>query len=150
MRFADVIFCDDIRFEVGNKASYIGVYVEDAKVPDFPHTFPKLCAVINAKTGAEDPFQSLIFRIFINGQEQTYEIPEQDLNARQQGALFENTEREEAEDDDLQHTLQFLVRAVFPHLRIESEGRIKVRVETEREVLRAGTLLIRQENDEDG
>lgn len=35
--------CDDIRLEVGNKLSFMGVYREVIFVADIPHLFPKLC-----------------------------------------------------------------------------------------------------------
>ncbi len=41
------LICDDIREEVGNKISMMGVYAKDIFVPKFPFTFPKLCFVIN-------------------------------------------------------------------------------------------------------
>jgi len=40
------IFCDDIRNEVGNKASYMGVYGKNILIPKTPFVFPQLCAVI--------------------------------------------------------------------------------------------------------
>jgi len=38
-----VIYCDDIRPEVGNKVSLMGVYGSDLIVPAFPVVLPKLC-----------------------------------------------------------------------------------------------------------
>lgn len=35
--------CDDIRPEIGNKRSFVGVYTGNIIVPALPHTFPKLC-----------------------------------------------------------------------------------------------------------
>ncbi len=46
-KFNFVIICDDIRTEVGNKISMMGVYQKDIFVPRFPYIFPKLCFVIN-------------------------------------------------------------------------------------------------------
>jgi len=46
MNFAKKIFaliCDDIRQEVGNKVSLMGVYGKDVIVPDIPYVFPKIC-----------------------------------------------------------------------------------------------------------
>lgn len=42
-----MIICDDVRDEVGNKASFMGVYQKDIFVPKIPFIFPKLCFVIN-------------------------------------------------------------------------------------------------------
>jgi hypothetical protein len=38
-----IILCDDIRREVGNKFSLMGIYNYDVILPSMPHTFPKLC-----------------------------------------------------------------------------------------------------------
>ena len=52
MKIAKEIFtilCDDIRQEIGNKISLMGVYGKDIVVPFFPFTFPKLCLWMVAK-----------------------------------------------------------------------------------------------------
>lgn len=38
-----VNYCDDIRLEVGNKISLIGIYGSDLVVPETPTVVPKLC-----------------------------------------------------------------------------------------------------------
>jgi len=40
------LFCDDVRSEVGNKLSLMGVYGQDLLLREFPTTLPKLCAVM--------------------------------------------------------------------------------------------------------
>lgn len=63
-RFNYSIICDDIREEVGNKLSLMGIYGKDIYVPRLPFTFPQLCVAIaynNLRKGdffsvkAEDP-----------------------------------------------------------------------------------------------
>lgn len=39
------VVCDDLRYEITGKVSYIGVYQAKAMVPAFPATFQKLCVV---------------------------------------------------------------------------------------------------------
>lgn len=41
----EVIFCDDVRQEIGNKQSLIGVYSGDLLVRHLPVVLPKLCVV---------------------------------------------------------------------------------------------------------
>ena len=48
-KFEYAIICDDIREEVGNKLSYIGIYGRDIFVPNIPFNFPKLCVIITYK-----------------------------------------------------------------------------------------------------
>ena len=42
-----LILCDDIRQEVGNKVTLVGIYGNQIYVPKFPFTFPKLCMQIS-------------------------------------------------------------------------------------------------------
>ena len=58
-RHLEVIFCDDIREEVGNKISFMGVYSADLTVPVLPIVLNKLCIVVRAITNNSDPFESL-------------------------------------------------------------------------------------------
>ncbi len=52
-----VIICDDIRQEISNKISFIGIYGKDIFVSKIPFTFPKLCFAIHYKDiKAEDSF----------------------------------------------------------------------------------------------
>lgn len=45
-KFEYAIVCDDIRQEIGNKLTFVGVYQDQIIVPAFPYTFPKLCFFI--------------------------------------------------------------------------------------------------------
>jgi hypothetical protein len=52
MKFAKetfTILCDDIRQEIGNKISLMGIYGRDIVVPQIPFVFPKLCLFLMAK-----------------------------------------------------------------------------------------------------
>ena len=46
-KFNYAIICDDIRQEIGNKISLIGIYTKDIFVTKFPFMFPKLCFAID-------------------------------------------------------------------------------------------------------
>ena len=58
-RFSYSIFCDDIRYEVNNKTSFIGIIGTLMYVPSFPTVLPKLCVSITASTPRDQPFKSL-------------------------------------------------------------------------------------------
>jgi hypothetical protein len=52
MKFAkkiSTILCDDIRQEMGNKISLMGIYGKEVIIPDIPFVFPKLCIWLMAK-----------------------------------------------------------------------------------------------------
>ncbi len=56
-KFEYAIICDDIRQEISNKVSYIGIYGKDIFVSKIPFTFPKLCFSISYKDlKTEDSF----------------------------------------------------------------------------------------------
>ncbi len=51
------IICDDIRQEISNKLSFIGIYGKDIFVSKIPFTFPKLCfAILYKDIKTEDSF----------------------------------------------------------------------------------------------
>jgi hypothetical protein len=54
-----VIFCDDIRHELGGKISLMGCYSEIMYVPDFPITLPKLCVHSTLEMPADAPFKNV-------------------------------------------------------------------------------------------
>lgn len=58
------IYCDDIRHEVGNKQSLIGVYNGVLKVTSFPAVLPKLCIFFTAISPASDPFIEMTIRLY--------------------------------------------------------------------------------------
>ncbi len=62
-RHIEVIYCDDIREEVGNKVSYMGIYSKDLFVPVAPVVLPKLCIAVKVVTDMTDPFRELEVRI---------------------------------------------------------------------------------------
>ncbi|MBP7231357.1 MAG: hypothetical protein KBA28_05440 [Syntrophaceae bacterium] len=43
------VLCDDIRHEIGNKISLMGVYGKDILVPDIPYVLQKLCLWLSLK-----------------------------------------------------------------------------------------------------
>lgn len=45
-KFEYAIICDDIRQEIGNKLTFVGVYQDQIIVSRLPFTFPKLCFFI--------------------------------------------------------------------------------------------------------
>lgn len=49
----EIVYCDDIRAEVGNKPSLMGVYPVEMLVEKFPITLPKFCVWANLATPVE-------------------------------------------------------------------------------------------------
>lgn len=57
-------FCDDVRQEVGNKLSCMGIYGASLVVPAFPTTLVKLCCIFNVRVPVTSPPRSVVFKLF--------------------------------------------------------------------------------------
>lgn len=68
-RFAQVIFCDDIRSEIRGKHTHVGVYGTHIYVEDFPASLSRICMHVMAFTDADDPFGKLVLRVRYNDQD---------------------------------------------------------------------------------
>ncbi len=62
-RQVHVIWCDDIRLEVGNKPSFMGVYIGGLTVPSLPVVIPKLVLYVWLSTPLDKPFKQIKIRI---------------------------------------------------------------------------------------
>jgi hypothetical protein len=132
-RFAIATFCDDVRVEVGNKLSFIGIYQSDLLVPTFPTTLPKLCVVMMVRTPLTRPFRELRFDLLRNEEvlvssasdpKQLEQVtPDAGSGERYWGAMF--------------------VGAVAP-FQINEPFKLRTRVTTESEILKGGALEIKQ------
>jgi hypothetical protein len=56
-------FCDDVRQEVGNKYSYLGIYGSNLIVQSFPTTLVKLCCVLTVRVPANAPPKHVVFKL---------------------------------------------------------------------------------------
>lgn len=62
-RYVHAIWCDDIRQEVGNKPSFMGVYTGGILLPELPVVLPRLSVYIWTVTPIDTPFEKLTIRI---------------------------------------------------------------------------------------
>ena len=69
-QYLDTLICDDIRQEVSNKLSLIGVYGDKIYVKEFPYTFVKLCAY-QLFRGGRGKFTATILFVDSEGKELT-------------------------------------------------------------------------------
>ena len=128
-RYAYSIFCDDVRQEIANKVSYMGVYERDIIVYGTPPiTLPQFSIVIAACTPIETPFQQLKFRI---------EMPATDPITGEI-ELSHKFEQEELDADSIKLKGVFKL-SPFP---IMEEGFIRLRIDADGEELKAGSLRI--------
>jgi hypothetical protein len=130
-RWLSVIYCDDIRFEMGNKHSFMGVYGPLLFVPQVPVILPKLCVAITAFTMREHPFRRLIFRV-LRDKDVLIESP---FDAAQ----LEDAAAKKEDAFPLSMAGVYITLAPFP---IEAETVLRVRAETENGELKAVGLRI--------
>lgn len=129
-RHLEVIFCDDIREEVGNKISFMGVYSADLTVPVLPIVLNKLCIVVRAITNNSDPFESLNVSIFQGDDSAAL------INTGPIALPIVNPDSKESPLQVVQLTFM-----LTPY-QIDKETTIKVKATTEREELSGANLRI--------
>lgn len=134
-RYAHAIYCDDIRHEVGNKQSLVGVYQGKMFVPSFPVVVPKLCIAVWIVTPAGNPFTKLILRLLF-GDKVFLESPLPDQLLRSQGDELERADDAESRIFVIHTGLQ-----ISP-LPLDGPITLKLRIETDQKELKAGGLEV--------
>lgn len=129
------LVCDDVRQEVGNKVSFMGLYGGEIFLPAFPATLPKLCVALYVRTLTSDPFAHLVIRVLKDDLELArIELPNEQLTAMK-------AERD-ASTEDGYVTVAFMCQ--FSPFVIEEASTLRFRAETERETLKGGSVRIKQ------
>src|SRR5450830_483454 len=62
-RWVHAIWCDDVRHEIGNKPSFMGVYTGDLVIPARPAILTRLAVYVSLGTPMDQPFKHLTIRI---------------------------------------------------------------------------------------
>ncbi|KRA80466.1 hypothetical protein [Altererythrobacter sp. Root672] len=142
------VFCDDIRDEVSNKKTYVGVYAGEMIVGDgLPAMVPSLGLAIKYLEPFDMPVQPVSIRVFAPGEGGDSEVlVDVELPAdRPQRPLGNQT-------DPLAEFRAHMLDFRFSPLLIKAEGHIKVRayVGDEEKEIRLGSLRIRKLTSEDG
>lgn len=140
-RHVEVIYCDDIRQEIGNKLSFMGVYTGNLLVPEFPTILPKLCIYATVITSADEPFEHLSLQIQQNGTT----IIETGNTLTENSTKIEPDSVSEASADDANSLLRFqghnFVFTLSP-FSLETSTTLRILAETEKGPLRGRALQI--------
>ena len=140
-RHVQTIFCDDIRHEVSNKLSYIGVYSGNLYVQKFPVALPKLCLAIKVITSRDKPLKSIKLRVLKDDETFKEIIVDED----QLSASIEElqNEQQKKEQNNLVQSAQFVI--IFSPMQLDGPCSLKVRVDIgEEEELKGLGLMINQ------
>ena len=136
-RFLTAIFCDDIRYEKGEKESYMGCYLqENLFISSVPIGLARFCVHAVAYTSTKNPFRSLTFRIVQRVEDRDQgvaqlTIPENELSSRA-NCTNETTQR-----------ITVSASFYFAPLLIEGPMLLQVVADTEDEVLNGPQLFFR-------
>jgi hypothetical protein len=130
------LFCDDLRIEAGNKASYMGIYGSDLIIPEIPIILPSLCIVTFIIVPIREyPKEGRIFHD-IMGEERILDIPKEALLNFQELSL-----KELESDPDLQQVRISTNIKLFP-FQINKASIIRVWAELDGQIVRAGRLKV--------
>ena len=144
-RWVHAIWCDDIRQEVGNKPSFMGVYTSSLVVPSLPTVLPRLAVCVNVWTPKTQPFKTLNVRICSNEDEKplaAIEVVSDALaGALSQGQTLERSGGEKVASEPSALGFSFILLLGQLPLK-EATQWLKVWVDTESEVLESFKLLI--------
>ena len=69
------LWCDDIRHEIGNKPSFMGVYTSALGVPQLPLALPKLCCWLTLTAPPELPLTELTVTINLDDGTELLRVP---------------------------------------------------------------------------
>ena len=128
-RTVNTIYCDDIRREVGNKMSYMGVYTSKLLVPEFPAILPKLSIIIEVRTSMSEPFEELELRI-LQGENIVGQVDFDSDTLSTQSSLTEDSDADNETDIDNRMVVVRAVVTISPLVVSETQT-IRVRANTE-------------------
>lgn len=135
-RYLFATFCDDIRYEQGNKHSLIGCYKEDLIISRLPATLPKLCVAVAVVTPIDRLFEKLI--LFAKLDDATF--AELEIRDEQLQAVKSETLKESRADIK---TVEVHCHLTFPLFNIAQPGAVRIEAETEDGVIKGTILKIR-------
>lgn len=128
------VVCDDVRQEIGNKQSHMGIYTGEILLPTLPITMPKLCVVLTVRTLSTDPFKQLAVRVLRDDAE----LASIELDADQVATMNANLKDLESE---AYISANFVFQ--FASFAVEQACVLRFRAETERETLKGGSTQIK-------
>lgn len=142
-RYMDVLYCDDIRREEGQKLSLMGVYGSELIAPSFPLKLPKFCLVIRLVLPPGEDVEDLRIVIHKGDEEIASMHPDPELMAKVDDVANSGQGRKSAPipaDEAPVRMTTIQVHAVFSPFLVEEETTIRVRAYGCGEVVRGQRL----------
>jgi hypothetical protein len=137
-----VIFCDDVRSELGNKKSYMGVYTDELFVPSVPTLLPKFCVVTTISCLPTEIPKRLAVEFSLADDVLTrQEVSEDILSAWRDEAEGGGSEGNEPQAE-YQEKSRLIVEFVVSPFTVPKEGLLEIQIETDTDRILAGSLEI--------
>lgn len=136
--YADVLFCDDIRNELGGKISLMGLYTKDLVVPEIPYILPTLGLFVTLAFDDIEVVNGMEVCVSHAGIDQTIPMDE-DLLMHAKGELQSSFGSEVA----MNPKHRFSVNMIISPFRIKEDSFISVDVKCAGGVIHGGHLGIR-------
>jgi Family of unknown function (DUF6941) len=141
--FGYTVFCDDIRFEVNGKFTYVGVYSGRMSVnASFPATLPKFGIAVTFYQLKEKFVPHLGLRVFLPGDSGEEASIQGDFGETSEGAIRQQIESQPRIPETKYITMN--AGLVLSPLIIKEPGSITVRVLRDDKLYRVGHLSILQ------
>lgn len=144
-----VIFCDDVRQEIGGKRSFIGVYGDELYVPTLPALIPKFYIVVVASCHIDNIPKTLSLSFTLGDEVVDHsEMPTALLDGWRaqatESVALESAGTPQAPPARARVMIEFMVSPFV----IKGEGWLVACVETEDDLIRVGSLkIVKKENE---
>jgi hypothetical protein len=137
-RYLHAVYCDDVRLEIGNKQSLMGIYGEALVISEMPASIPKLCVVVTVVTPSSRPFEKLV-TVIKKDDEVLVEAP---LAEELANEISERARVRKNEMDSEERILRLNAAFILSPLLVEAPCTLRVRAYTESEELKCPALRI--------
>jgi len=131
--FMETIYCDDVRSEIGNKLSFMGIYGPNILLNEFPAILSKLCAVMSLHLPADTQAENVTFSLYKDDEEIGRSTA---LIADVRKAATQPRES----DEERRLTIRFIAQMV--PLQLQGPCRLKARAEVDGEMIKGGSLVV--------
>ena len=89
-RYVHALWCDDIRQEIGNKPSFMGVYVGGMTLPKLPIMLQKLSVYVWVSTEINNPFKIISLKVIRDDGFILTEIPANNIEKNLENLVLES------------------------------------------------------------
>ncbi len=133
-----VVYCDDIRNEMGNKISLMGIYDSELVTQVFPVNLPKLCAQIMVKFPHNALPKSTLKIELLNGDESMGAF---ELDKKALSQVVPPKSGEDVPKDEVSVNIQ--VNFVLSPLKLEKPSTLRVHCHADKKLYKGNALVLR-------